>query len=446
MQKTSKSRALPALSRGIGAATFVLMAGASTAVAAPPADWSAIPAKTVKLFYPGQSGYQWLRSPEHAGAAMVRTGGACLTCHAGQEEKLGAAIVGGGKLEPHPVAGKQAVIDLAVQAAYDADNIYMRFRWKTRNDFPGSAHPHWRFDGKAWKVYGYPRLHRNVWQDGKAAVYEDRLSLIIDDGGVAGFAEQGCWLTCHTGMRDMPNVASRDDVKANALLGGVLKRSDVRKYLPSTRTDELANWVATKSAEEIAKLKAENGFVDLMQWRGHRSNPVGMADDGYVLEYRLSDAGKNVFGTNWDKEKNQPKYMFDEAKVGFKARTEATLRDQSKPTSLIPEQNAVAFDPGAGWKAGDMIPEYYVTRAGASGSAADNADVRGDWKDGTWTVTWARPLDTGNADDKVLKQGGAVTVSFAVHDDNITTRGHHVSFPLTLGLGVKADIEATRVE
>jgi hypothetical protein len=31
------------------------------ASSAPPADWSAVPVKTVTLFYPGQGGYQWLR-------------------------------------------------------------------------------------------------------------------------------------------------------------------------------------------------------------------------------------------------------------------------------------------------------------------------------------------------------------------------------------------------
>ncbi len=36
--------------------------------------------------------------------------------------------------------------------------------------------------------------------------------------------------------------------------------------------------------------------------------------------------------------------------------------------------------------------------------------------------------------------------AFAVHDDNITTRGHHVSFPVTVGFGAKAAIEATKLE
>jgi hypothetical protein len=336
---------------------------------------------------------------------------------------------------------------MAIQAAHDSDNLYFRYQWKTRNAFPGSAHPQWIFDGKDWKVMGWPKLHKNVWDDGKPAIYEDRLSMMVDDGSVPMFAEQGCWLTCHDGMRDSPDLASADDVKAHPVLGGVLKKKDVRKYLPASRSDDDATWNLTKSVEEIAAVKASGGFVDLMQWRGHRSNPIGMADDGYVLEYRLSDAGKGVFSKNWDKKANQPKYMFDEAKVGFKSRTMDELRDTSKPSSLIPESNTVAFDPNAGWKEGDMIPEYYTTRAGAEGSAADNSDVKGVWEDGMWTVVWTRKLDTGHPeDDKILKVGGVYTFGFAVHDDNITTRGHHVSWPMTVGIGAEADITAVTLK
>ena len=433
--------------RGLLAALVILAAGPAFAADPATIDWPNVPTNTVKLFFPGQSTYQWLRSKEHPGAALVKTGGACLTCHKGKEEKMGADIVVGGKLEPHPIDGKQSVIDLAVQVAHDSENLYFRYQWKTRNAFPGSAHPHWRFDGKEWKAMGWPRLHKKVWDEGQPAIYEDRLSMMVDDGSVPMFAEQGCWLTCHDGMRDSPDVASADDVKAQPLLGGVLKKSDVRKYLPSTRNDDNATWDQTKSAEEVAAIKAAGGFVDLMQWRGHRSNPVGMADDGYVLEYRLSDAGKGVFSSNWDKEKKQPKYMFDEAKVGFKSRTMDELRDTSKPTSLIPETNTVAFDPNAGWKEGDMIPEYYTTREGAEGSSADNSDVKGVWEDGMWTVLWTRKLDTGNpADDKIMKVGGVYTFNFAVHDDNITTRGHHISWPTTLGVGADADITAVTLK
>ena len=429
---------------GLGAGTLVALAGALSAQAGPPADWSNIPTKTVSLFYPGQAGYQWLRSKEHKRAdRKTEQGDSCVSCHEGEEAELGAATVAGGRLEPHPIDGKQAVIDLAVQAAHDAENLYMRVQWKTRNPFPGSAHPHWRFDGTEWKVMGWPRLHKKVWDEGQPAIYEDRFSIMVDDGSVPMFAEQGCWLTCHTGLRDMPDLAEADAVKANPLLGGVLHKKDVRKYLPSTRNGADALWDDTRTAEEIAAIKAEGGFVELMQWRAHRSHPVGMADDGYVLEYRLSDGGKNVFGTNWDKEAKQPKYMFDAAKVGFKSRVMDDIRNPGQPTSLIVEENAVAFDPNAGWKEGDMIPEYYVTRTGAEGSAADNGDVKGAWEDGMWTVVWTRKLDTGHPeDDKIMKVGGVYTFGFAVHDDNITTRGHHVSVPLTVGIGTEASIQA----
>jgi hypothetical protein len=180
-----------------------------------------------------------------------------------------------------------------------------------------------------------------------------------------------------------------------------------------------------------------------MQWRAHRSRPIGMADDGYVLQYRLTDAGKNIFSKNWDKAAKQPKYMFDAAKVGFKSRVMADIRDTSQPSSLIAGENTAAFDPNAGWKEGDMIPEYYVNPHGTKGSAADNNSVQSSWKDGMWTVVFTRKLDTGHpADDKIMKVGGVYTFGFAVHDDNITTRGHHVSWPMTVGIGTEADIEA----
>ena len=59
-------------------------------------------------------------------------------------------------------------------------------------------------------------------------------------------------------------------------------------------------------------------------------------------------------------------------------------------------------------------------------------------------VVLVRPLGSTSDDDKALKEGGVYNVGFAVHDDNITTRGHHVSFVRTLGIGAKADIQAVK--
>jgi hypothetical protein len=168
-----------------------------------------------------------------------------------------------------------------------------------------------------------------------------------------------------------------------------------------------------------------------------------MADDFYVLEYRLQDAGKGPFSKNEDGATHQPGFMYDEKKYGSRSIT--TDRIRKKPVALVREQSAAPFDPNAGWKEGDLVPKYVISREDATGSAADNESARGVWQDGMWTVVWVRKLKLNNDDDKALKPGGVYTFGFAVHDDNIASRGHHVSFPLTIGFGAKADIEAAKL-
>lgn len=402
-------------------------------------DWTKVPAVTVTLFYPGQSSYEWLIT-KHKGAKSVQNGQACVRCHEGEERSTGSRIVAGGPLEPTPVKGKNGAVDLSVQAAYDARNAYFRFQWKTQQAFPGTEHQYLRFDGKEWKVYGYPKLDQVVREGKQPGIYEDRFTMMLDDGKVPGFSRQGCWLTCHDGQRDMPQTASPEDARANPLLSAI-KKNDLRKYLPATRNDP-GNWKSGKPLEEIARIKAEGGFVDLIQWRAHRSNGVGMADDGYVLEYRSSDAGKDMFSSNADAKTHAPKFMWDEKKTGYRSITADQLRKGEH--FLVREANAVPFDPGAGWKEGDLIPDYVLSRQDAQGSAADNS-AAASWKDGQWTLVVSRPLNLANGDDKALKEGGVYSVGFAVHDDNITTRGHHVSFVRTLGLGAPADIRAVKL-
>ena len=406
-------------------------------------NWKAVPARTITLFYPGQSSFQWLRSSAHPGAPMVSSGGACAACHTGSEAKLGDKLVKANPLEPTPVEGKNGTVALNVQIAYDNDNAYFRFQWKTRNSHPGEAYPFLRFDGKEWKNFGNQRLAGPVRKGEQPPVYEDRLNMMIDDGSVPNFAAQGCWLTCHRGERDMPGQPTAAEVAANPLYQAI-KRADVRKYLPSTRTDADASWDKGKSLDEINKIKASGAFLDLIQWRVHRSNPVGMADDGYVLEWRNFDAGRNMFASNMDAKTKQPRYMYDEKKTGYRALAIDNIRKVTN--AMMPGQNAVPFDPNAGWKEGDLVSQYFVDSKLAEGSAADNKHARGTWANGTYTVVWARPLNLKNADDKALTEGKAYNFAFAVHDDNMTSRGHHVSFPLTVGFGAKAVIEATRLK
>jgi Ethylbenzene dehydrogenase len=426
------------------AAAAALCLGLGPALAADPQsiDWSKIPAKSVTLFYPGESTYEWLTGPGHVGAKQVSEGMACLTCHRGSERARGEKIVKGGPVEPTPIAGKNGAVDVAVQAAHDPEYVYFRFVWKTNMNREGRMHDYVRFDGTKWKSYGHDRNDKSVRSGEQPPLYEDRFSIMLDDGKVPLYAQQGCWLTCHNGMRDTKDQKVGATVKQHPLFSDAKYDADIRKYLPASRSDG-TSWDKTRSREEIDKLKAEGRFLDLMQWRAARSNGVGMADDGYVLEYRNFDAGKNPFSWNVDRKTMTPLYMFDAAKVGAKALRAEDIGNAAKPAAIVREANAVKFDPDAGWKEGDILPGRLLSRADARGSAADNDAAVGTWKDNTYTLVWRRKLDTKNtADDKILKVGGTYQINFAVHDDNVTTRFHHVSFPLTLGIGVDADIKA----
>jgi hypothetical protein len=405
-------------------------------------NWDKVPVTKVALFYPGQSSYQWLRSEAHKGANKeTARGDACTSCHDDETEEAtqGAKILSGKHpLEPQIAAlkGKNGHIDMTVQAAYDDKNAYLRFQWK--GQVMGNEHPYYRFDGKEWKKYGEVLTHKSVKEGKTPALYESRLSVMLDDGKVPGFANQGCWATCHTGMIDMPGEATKEDLAAIPLLKS---KSDLRKFVPATRNDPM-DWKSVKSAEEIANLKESGAFLELIQWRGARSHPAGMADDGFVLEYRNSDAGKNMWAGNFDSKTKLPKFMWDASKTGYKAIGADKLNKGLN--YLDPKANAVPFDPTAGWKEGDLLPSNTVSRSHAEGSAADNNSVA-TYKDGVWTMVLTRPLGLTNKDDKPLKAGGVYQVGFAVHDGNVDGRAHHVSYAKTLGLGVKADIQAVKL-
>lgn len=437
-----------ALLLGISVVTAIAAGCASLATGPQAINWDKVPATKVSLFYPGQSSYQWLRDEtKHKGAAReTARGDACTSCHDDETEEAtqGAKILGGKHpLEPHAgvLKGKSGHIDMTVQAAYDDKNAYLRFQYKTANkNHPGNDYPGYRFDGKEWKSFGGMRLNKNVLEGKTGIVYENRLNIMLDDGKVPGFANQGCWLTCHDGERDMQKEPTRDQVQANTLMKAI-KKNDVRKFLPATRSNPM-DWSTGKSLDEIAKLKASGQFVDLMQWRAHRSDKVGGADDGYVLEYRNFDKGANHFASNMDRKTKQPKFMFDPAKFGSKAFTAGDYG--KKEMILVKGANAVPFDPNAGWKEGDILPQYVLSAEDAKDSAADNKAIS-NWKNGVQTVVFIRPLNLANDDDKALKVGGVYSVGFAIHDDNMTGRGHHVSYTRTLGVGVKADIQAVKL-
>jgi hypothetical protein len=321
--------------------------------------------------------------------------------------------------------------ELKVRVAFNRDEIFFRFQFTS---VEGIYHDYLHYEEGKWsKTKGsVPGIHPD-------RLYEDRISILLDDGSVRHFAEQGGHVTIHEEMRFLSNQAPKEEAEK------ILKKEDVRKYVPGTR--KTPDWRSLRSPEEMQELRESGVFLDLWQWRAHRSDPVGFADDNWVFEYRNSDKGKSPFADNWDAEKQQPKFMYNPQKVGFHALKwddVKTHRLTKKDIYYLSQELAVPFDHNRAWQEGDTIPRRLIQVP--DGSRAD-IRAKSQWQDGVWDVTMWRKLDTGHPlDDKILKPKRIYHVAFGVHKNYSGSRWHYVSFPYSLGLDTAADIMARRFD
>ncbi|CDU14394.1 ethylbenzene dehydrogenase-related protein [Vibrio coralliirubri] len=391
-------------------------------------DWSDIPVVEKTMFFPGKVTFDWINSPAHKGTLKkgfeTKT---CSSCHQGEEEGLGEMLVQDDRLGNFP--DKKGSIPAEFQFAHDDEHLYVKGTWKTESPFPARLHDTLLFQEGKWTIIGGDR-GKNPY----TPIYEDRFSLMIDDGSVLQFREQGCWMSCHRGARDIGQATARD-VQALDVVGAFgLDQKDIRKYLPESRTERYGvNWDKVKPQEEIDKLKAEGQFVDLMQWRSTRSAPTNSADDGYVFEYRLNDKGTTVFTWNFDKKTGLPKYMYDKSVTGFYALNKEDFNDLNKKIAMVEGVNVMPYD-ASKIEEGQYL-QGRLNREGA-GSAGDNNQVFSSWEDGKYTVIFKRKLNTGHPeDDKIMEIGGTYDMNIAIHDGETTTRFHYVAFPFTVGIG-----------
>jgi hypothetical protein len=271
---------------------------------------------------------------------------------------------------------------------------------------------------------------------------------MLDDGSVEGFAQMGGFVTAHPGMRSMSGQVSRQDVRNHSYLGDELGRSDVRKFIQESREGEPDNemWQRVRDESEISQLRDEGVFIDLWQWRSHRSNPLGYADNGYVLDYRHSSEGTGMFTDNSDPSGN-PRYMFDPATAGRYALDIDSLigRNYGQDDPYFLHQgNAIPFDPDREWMEGDAIPQRFLREPEGSRGALK---ARGYWEDGYWNLTITRTLDAPDPDgSKSIAEGNLYHAAFAVHADGSGARWHYVSAPYSVGFGVPAAIEAIYID
>ena len=259
----------------LGAASCALMLGMGSAWAAGKAvDWSKLPEAKAVLFYPGQASFEWIQTgTDHGGArSFTKKGDKCSDCHAEEAADMGKKMVTGQKIEPTVIPGKRGSIPLKIKAAFDAENLYMRF------EFPAGPH------NAAPNAPGGKMDPDN----------EIKLALMIDDGSVPNADRAGCWSSCHADARDMPSAPKKDGF--------------VTKYIPESRTsvsikdEPRGGWDKLKPQAELDAMLKEGKFLDLARYK---SGKGGVSEDGYVLAERVlkQDAGAKFEGKkegdNW---------------------------------------------------------------------------------------------------------------------------------------------------
>ena len=223
-------------------------------------DWSKVPTRQIKVFYPGQAGLEWvMNKADHSSASdIIEKKRACAKCHEGDANEVGAAIVAGKPvgvsktvMEPNPPSGKVGFIPVTFQTAHDDSKIYFRFEW-------------------------VPPKNGDKKMDPK---HEVKLTMMFDGGGtVEGSDQNGCWATCHVDLRTMKEA--KDDKKTKYIVGADL---------------------------------ASGKFMDLIQFRsGKGEKPV----DGWVDSARHMDGGKSHLKAEGKKEGNKWIVTFERALAG----------------------------------------------------------------------------------------------------------------------------------
>jgi hypothetical protein len=325
---------------------------------------------------------------------------------------------------------RELTMPLQLQAAYNEQEVFFRYRWPAQR-------PHVYTDLLRYTDGRWQRQLRTPVGPEPDGVYEDRLTMMVDDGSVPEFQRYGGYITVGADMRDFTpsgNLADENDAHR-------------RKYLPATRLDP-DDWYSIVDAETLAAQREAGYFLDLWHWRAQLSNPVGWSDNQHIAWYRLYDAGDGPFFSNWNGADEQPHWMFDAGATGAHAlRWEEVSGDHAEMPAVyyLAEDAAIPFDPDLEWQEGDVIPGQ-VLREPSGSRATIRVHGEGRWADGYWDVTLARRLDTGHPlEDKILREQGVYDIALAVHRDAKASRWHYVSMPLQVGLARKADLVATRI-
>lgn len=246
------------------------------------------------------------------------------------------------------VEGK--ILELKAKSVYTNDEIFFRFEWPDKDK---------SMNKNRWKLTG------NQWT--KFQGDEDRLGVVWEINRIDKFATKGCAVLCHSESKN--------------------------------------------NKEWYYSVNSPKEKADLWHWKAVRSNPVGYAEDGYVIDNpskepekgRKRDAGDSTQAkSNITQDKLKPSHMQDPTKS-------ASISD-----SLL-DAEALEIKDYSIFKEGDEIPGYMLYKEWKD--SFGDIPTAGVWKDGKWTVMMKRKLQTGYDDDVQFNTKKQYPFGVAVFDD-----------------------------
>jgi hypothetical protein len=144
------------------------------------------------------------------------------------------------------------------------------------------------------------------------------------------------------------------------------------------REDTFAfKWSMSGNNVDLSNFSDDDYKADVWYWKANRTDPAGFSDDkSHFLGSEEAKKSKHLSSKT-----GKSRYLVRKGDSGAAAQKKVLLTDYQ----------------------GDVKEQYMSQQP--DGSHAD-IKARGVWQDGTWTIEFARKLDTGNPDDIKFETGG----------------------------------------
>lgn len=241
-------------------------------------DWSKANATDISVFYPGTASIEWILGRNHGGKRAFTKGDRCIECHGEEIADIGNSIASGEseKIEdPALIPGKRGSFDVTINAAHDAENLYLKFSWPETDHTPAPFVEGGKMD--------------------PANSMKLAFMLATDDVEYADRA--GCWGTCHADVTGMPFVPENDVLMGSDLAKRLDFSKGLTKYVKESRTKlelkgrggkALGGWDKLKDEGDIQAAVDSNKFMDIMRYKAGE----GIVEDGYILAERQMHGGQ----------------------------------------------------------------------------------------------------------------------------------------------------------